>query len=461
MLWPETITRDATGRMVIGGIALTELAGQFGTPLYIFDEQSLRARAHRFVSAMTAAYANSRVLYAGKAYLSPTIVRILHEEGLGLDVVSGGELYGGLLAGVPVSDITFHGNNKSEAELREAVDVGVGYIAVDNDLELDRLIEISGAFERPEIRKSDRIETSNQVGSQLGTRVPLLLRLNPGIDVHTHDKIKTGAVDSKFGFPLWTGDAEAACAKAAATPTLDLAGFHVHLGSQLFDPAASRLAVRRLVEFAAAMRERYGVETRVISPGGGFGIAYTEQDEETTFAEWANVAAGELRAACDEHGLPLPELTVEPGRSIVGPAAVALYEVGASKRIDGVRHYVSVDGGMADNIRPSLYGAVYTAEIANRAASGPAEPVTIAGRYCESGDILIQEARLPELRPGDLLAMPSAGAYALPMASNYNAVPRPAVVLVNDGTARLIRRRETYADVFASEIVATVPAEDG
>ena len=454
MLWPESTTRDATGRMIIGGIALTDLARDFDTPLYVFDEQTLRARARRFVAAMAAAYQSSRVLYAGKAYLSPAIVRILHEEGLGLDVVSGGELYGGLLAGVPAAEMTFHGNNKSEAELREAIEAGVGFIAADNDLELDRLIELSAGNKRPVVKQSDAIGTSNEVGSQLGTRVPLLLRLNPGIDVHTHDKIKTGAVDSKFGFPLWTGDAEAACAKAAAAPGLDLAGFHVHLGSQLFDPAASRLAVRRLVEFAAAMRERYGVDTRVISPGGGFGIAYTEQDEEATFAEWANVAADELRAACGEHGLPLPELTVEPGRSIVGPAAVALYEVGASKRIEGVRHYVSVDGGMADNIRPTLYGAVYTAEIANRAASGALEPVTIAGRFCESGDILIKDARLPALRTGDLLAMPSAGAYALPMASNYNAVPRPAVVLVKDGQARLIRRRETYADVFASEIVA-------
>ena len=434
MLWPESTTRDADGCMRIGGIRLTDLAAEFGTPLYVFDEQTLRSRANRIASAMATSYPRSRVLYAGKAYLSPAIVRILHEEGLGLDVVSGGELFGGLLAGVPAAEITFHGNNKSEAELREAIEAGVGYIAVDNDLELDRICRLT---------------------TELGTRVPLLLRLNPGIDVHTHDKIKTGAVDSKFGFPIWTGDAEAATKRAVAAG-LDLAGYHVHLGSQLFDPDASRLAVRRLIEFAASMRDRNGVVARVISPGGGFGIAYTEDDEEAVFDEWANVTGAEALAASQENGLPLPELTVEPGRSIVGPAAVALYEVGASKRIPDVRNYVSVDGGMADNIRPSLYGAVYSAEIANRKATGPVESVTIAGRFCESGDILINDIQLPVLKPGDLLAMPSAGAYALPMGSNYNAAPRPAVVLVNEGSVRLIRRRETYEDVFAAEIV---PAE--
>lgn len=431
MLWPETTTRDAAGRLHIGGVALSELAVEFGTPLYIFDEQTLRRRARRIVAAMDAVYPKSRVLYAGKAYLSPTIVGILHDEGLGLDVVSGGELYGGLLAGVPAAEMTFHGNNKSEAELREAISAGIGFIAVDNDLELDRL---------------------SRLASELGTRVPLLLRLNPGIDVHTHDKIKTGAVDSKFGFPLWTGDAGRACARAVADG-FDIAGFHVHLGSQLFDPEASRIAIRRLIEFAAQMREQHGVVARVISPGGGYGIAYNDEGEESVFEAWAGVAGAEAIAACREFDLPLPELTVEPGRTIVGPSAVALYEVGASKRIPDVRHYVSVDGGMADNIRPTLYGAVYSAALANRDVEGPFERVTIAGKYCESGDILIKDAELPVLTPGDLLAMPSAGAYALPMGSNYNASPRPAVVLVNEGRARLIRRRETYEDIFRTEAV--------
>ena len=431
MLWPETTERDERGIVSIGGMTLVELAETFGTPLYVFDEQTLRARARRMMAAMSAAYPRSRVLFAGKASLSPAVVQILHQEGLGLDVVSGGELYGGLLAGIPASEMTFHGNNKSPAELREAIDAGVGYIAIDNDLELARLSRLT---------------------IELGTRVPVLLRLNPGIDVHTHAKIKTGAIDSKFGFPLWTGDAERACAIAAAEPGLDLSGFHVHLGSQLFDPDASKVAIQMLIKFGAEMRQRHGIEPRVISPGGGFGIAYADSDEESVFEEWAMITGEATIQSCAEYGLPLPELTVEPGLSIVGPAAVALYEVGAHRNITGVRHYVSVDGGMADNIRPTLYGARYTAEIANRAHEGPFETVTIAGKYCESGDVLITDIDLPALHAGDLLAMPSAGAYALPMASNYNATPRPAVVLVKAGTATVIRRRETYADVFAAEL---------
>jgi diaminopimelate decarboxylase len=431
MLWPETSRRNEAGELTVGGVAVTALAADYGTPLYVFDEQTIRVRARRMRSAMANAYPRPRVLFAGKAYLSPAIVAILHQEGLGLDVVSGGELYGGLLAGVPAAEMTFHGNNKSETELREAVTAGVGHIAVDNELELQILA---------------------RVAKELGTRVPVLLRLNPGIDVHTHDKIKTGAIDSKFGFPLWTGNAERAVSVVVSDPGMRLDGYHVHLGSQLFDPGASKLAVEMLIEFGARMRDRHGIAPDVISPGGGFGIAYAGAEEEAVLEEWARITGGATVDACERHGLPLPALAVEPGRSIVGPAAIALYEVGASKRIPGVRNYVSVDGGMADNIRPTLYGARYTAEIANRAATGDAEAVTVAGRYCESGDILIPEITLPPLRPGDLLAMPSAGAYALPMASNYNAVPRPAVVLVRDGGARLIRRRETYADVFATEI---------
>ncbi len=418
--------------MEIGGVGLPDLAAEFGTPLYIFDEATLRARCQRMVSAMSAAYPNSRVLYAGKAYLSPAIVQILHQEGLGLDVVSGGELYGGLLAGIPASDMTFHGNNKGLDELRDAIQAGIGHIAVDNELELSRL---------------------SQLAKEFGTKIPLLLRLNPGIDVHTHEKIKTGAIDSKFGFPLWTGDAERICAIVASDPGLQLDGYHVHLGSQLFDPDASRVAVTMLIEFGARMKDQYGIEPRIISPGGGFGIAYGRTDEEAVFEEWAQITGRAAIETSAKHNLPLPVLTVEPGRSIVGPAGVAMYEVGAHKRIENVRHYVSVDGGMADNIRPTLYGAKYTAEIVNRLAAGPEEVVTIAGRFCESGDVLISDISMPAMESGDLIAMPSAGAYALPMASNYNATPRPAVVLVSEGKARLIRRRETYADVFATEVL--------
>lgn len=433
MLWPETTRRDDQGRLEIGGIALTELAAEFGTPLYVFDEATLRSRARRIVTAMAAAYPKTRVFYAGKAFLSPALVRILHSEGLALDVVSGGELYGGLLSGVPAADITFHGNNKSVIELREAIEAGVGHIAVDNDLELERLAELT---------------------ANMRSKMPVLLRLNPGIDVHTHEKIKTGAIDSKFGFPLWTGQAERAAARAAQIPGIEPRGYHVHLGSQLFDPEAARLAVEMLFTFARDMETKYGVKASTISTGGGFGIAYGDEQDESAFEAWAKAIGTAALAAAKQLGMENPELTVEPGRSIVGPSAVALYEVGAEKNIPDVRRYVSVDGGMADNIRPSLYGAVYTAEVANRDAGPATDTVTIAGKYCESGDILIKDIRLPELRPGDLLAMPAAGAYALPMASNYNASTRPAVVIVRDGASRLIRKRESYADVFATDVAA-------
>lgn len=432
MLWPETTRRDDQGRIEVGGVALTDLAARFGTPLYVFDEATLRGRARRIVQAMTAVYPKTRVFYAGKAFLSPALVKILHSEGLSLDVVSGGELFGGLLAGVPASQITFHGNNKSVTELKEAIEAGVGHIAVDNDLELELLAELT---------------------ANIRSKVPVLLRLNPGIDVHTHEKIKTGAIDSKFGFPLWTGQAEQAVSRAMQIPGIDLQGWHVHLGSQLFDPEAARLAVEMLFGFANEMATKHGVATRTISTGGGFGIAYGDEQEESRFEAWAKAIGAAAIACAKELGLEAPELTVEPGRYIVGPAAVALYTVGSEKKIPDVRHYVSVDGGMADNIRPSLYGAVYTAEVANREAGSATETVTIAGKYCESGDVLIKEIALPELRPGDLLAMPAAGAYALPMASNYNASTRPAVALVRDGTARLIRKRETYANVFANDVI--------
>jgi diaminopimelate decarboxylase len=432
MLWPETTRRDDQGRIEIGGVPLTTLASAYGTPLYVFDEVTLRNRARRIVAAMCAAYPKTKVFYAGKAFLSPALVRILHAEGLSLDVVSGGELYGGLLAGIPPAEITFHGNNKSVTELKEAIAAGVGHIAVDNDLELDHLADLT---------------------KHTDAKVPILLRLNPGIDVHTHEKIKTGAIDSKFGFPLWTGHAERAAARAVQIPGVDMCGYHVHLGSQLFDPDAARLAVEMLFAFAAKIERTYGAKTKMISTGGGFGIAYGEDNEESRFESWSKAIGATALAAADAEGIEPPELTVEPGRYIVGPSAVALYEVGSEKNIPDVRHYVSVDGGMADNVRPSLYGAVYTAEVANRAAGPAVETVTIAGKYCESGDVLIKEIAMPKLIPGDLLAMPAAGAYALPLASNYNASTRPAVVIVNDGEARLIKRRETYADVFAADVI--------
>ena len=431
MLWPDTYHRDDAGAITIGGVALPDLAGEFGTPLYLYDEATLRAQARRLRGAFMEAYPNSRIVYAGKASLSLAVVDVLHQEGIGLDVVSGGELYAGLAAGVPAIEMTFHGNNKGPDEIREAIAAGVGLIAIDN---------------LPEIALVSRLAVA------AGASVDCLLRLNPGIDTHTHDKIRTGHLDSKFGLPVSTGDAERAVAAVVAAPGLTLRGYHAHVGSQLFDSAAYAMAVETLLAFAAEMRDRHGVVPEIISPGGGFGIAYEQDQTAAPVERWAAGAARAVRDGCARFGLPEPELVIEPGRSLVGRAGVALYTVGTIKPIPGVRTFVSVDGGMADNIRPTLYGANYHVELANRGMTGEHTAVTVAGKYCESGDILIERAMLPEVAAGDLLALPATGAYCLAMASNYNLATRPAVVMVADGEARLIRRRETYADLLANEV---------
>jgi diaminopimelate decarboxylase len=429
-LWAAGVSK-VDGVLTVAGESAPDLAAEFGTPLYVFDEETLRKRASRAISAFAAVYPYPRVVYAGKALLSPAIVSILHEEGLGLDVASGGELYAGLAAGVPAADITFHGNNKSEQELRQAIEAGVGLIAIDNDHEIDLLARLT---------------------SDYGTRVSVLVRLNPGIDVHTHEKIATGVADSKFGFPLWTGAATSAVERVLATPGLDLAGYHAHIGSQLFELEAYALTIDTLLNFAADTRDAHGYVPRLLSPGGGVGISHESTESEVNFYEWADVATKALIAGCDQRNLPLPELVVEPGRSIVGPTAIAVYTVGAIKEIPSVRTYVSVDGGMADNIRPSLYGARYSAEVANRQTNSTGKLVTIAGKYCESGDVLIRDIDLGDVATGDLLAIPAVGAYCLAMASNYNLALRPAVVMVRDGKATLVRRRERYEDLLVSEV---------
>ncbi len=437
MSWPITTSRLPDGRLVIGGVTADDLVAEFGTPLYVFDEATLRARARLFRETFAAAWPRSRVVYAAKAYIAPAIGAILADEGIGLDVASGGELYAGRVSGIPPAHMTFHGNNKSEAELREALEAGIGLIAVDNDHEIGLLRQMAAEGLGP---------------------VPVILRLNPGLAPHTHAKMKTGALDSKFGFPIETGAAMAAVA-AVVEAGFDLRGYHAHVGSQIFDPLLVRETIGELLSFAAQVRDRFGIATATIVPGGGFGVSDDASGEDVSVREWAEAAAAALRENCGRFGLPEPELVVEPGRAIVGPAGVALYRIGARKEIPGVRTYVSVDGGMSDNIRPSLYGARYSAALANRAEDGPRETVTISGKYCESGDVLIDGIELPVLRADDLLAVPMAGAYCMSMASNYNLAPRPAAVMVLDGSARLFRRRETYADMLASEIVPDIVAQ--
>lgn len=435
MLWPIT-TAQLGDHLAVGGVDLVQLAQQHGTPLYVYDEATIRHQCRHYRASFAAQYPASTIVYAAKAYLSPALLAILQEEGLGLDVVSGGELGLALHCGFPAERIVFHGNNKTPGELELAVSAGVGRIVVDNLLELDRLIALSALA---------------------GRRVPVLLRINPDVAAHTHEYRRTGVVDSKFGLPTVDDQAERAVARALAAPELELYGYHAHIGSQLHELAPYRRTIEALCAFAATMRDRLGFVPRELSPGGGLAIAHTAREEPALLPliDFARVVAAATRDCVAAYGLSLPRLTIEPGRSIVGPAGVALYTIGAIKEIPGVRRYVSVDGGMADNIRPALYGAEYTAAIANRwnASTARTERVTIVGKYCESGDVLIRDLELPPVAPGDLLALPATGAYCLAMASNYNVAPRPAVIFVRDGTARLVRRRETLDDLLRAEIM--------
>ncbi len=431
MVWPKTTARDAAGQLVIGGVPVPRLAAEYGTPLYIYDEATIRAQCAAYREALVRHYpGRSRVVYAGKAYVSVGLLRLLNEEELWLDVVSGGELQFALAAGFPPARIVFHGNNKSEDELRLALAAGIGAVVVDNHYELDLLERVTAEAQR---------------------ELDVLVRVNPGVDAHTHAYRRTGQVDSKFGFLIDNGDAQRAVGRILAMPALKLRGYHAHIGSQVFELEPFVQAVERLFAFGREMAARFGVVPEEISPGGGLAIPYVSEDPQPDIDALVRVVAEKVRRAADAAGFPLPRLGLEPGRSIVGPAGVAVYRVGAIKEIPGIRRYVSVDGGMADNIRPALYGARYEAALANR--DGPADAVvTIAGKYCESGDILVYDARLPEPRPGDLVAIPAAGAYCLPMASNYNLAMRPAVVLVREGQARLIQRRERIEDLLRREV---------
>ena len=429
---PLTAAADAEGQLSIGGCNLRELADRFGTPLYVYDEWSIREACRAYRGAFEAELPSVRVLYAAKAWLSPALTRILVEEGLGMDVVSGGELHTALVGGMPAEQIGFHGNAKGVDELEQALEAGVGRIIVDNDEEL---------------------ETLDRLTRERGAVQTIMLRITPGVNARTHVKTTTGLRDSKFGFPLPSGQAAAAVERALAAPGLDLSGFHIHLGSPIYDLQPYRDGIAVAAGFAAEMQERHGYRWREFSPGGGFAIGYTDDRLPPAHATYAEAVGGALRAACEDHGLPLPEVHIEPGRSVVGRAGVALYSVVSRKEIPGTRTYVAVDGGMADNVRPAMYDSQYRALAAERIFAAAEQTVTIAGKFCESGDVLVRDAALPELRPGELIAMPAAGAYQLAMESNYNLALRPAVVMVGDGEARLVRRRQTFEDLLSQEVL--------
>ena len=419
------------GSLRIGGCDLRDLADQFGTPLYVYDEHTIRAICRQYLAEFEQRLPGARVLYAAKAWLSPALVRILVEEGLGIDVVSDGELHVARAGGMPPERIGMHGNAKSRRELERALDAGIGRIIIDNDDELDLI---------------------DQLTRDRGRTQPVMLRITPGVDARTHEKTTTGLRDSKFGFPLPSGQAARAVHRALQAPNLDLTGFHIHLGSPIYDTRPYQEGIAVAARFAAEMRDRHGYEWREFSPGGGFAIAYTGDRLPPAIETYAEAVAASLRAACEDRALPLPEVHIEPGRSIVGRAGVALYAVTARKHIPGVRDYIAVDGGMADNIRPAMYESKYEALAPEKITEPAAATATIAGKFCESGDILAKDAELPDLAPGDLIAIPASGAYQIAMESNYNLAQRPAVVMVNDGAPRLIRRRQTLDDLLALEL---------
>ncbi|GAB2706871.1 diaminopimelate decarboxylase [Kitasatospora kifunensis] len=429
-VWSHTVARDADGVVTVGGATVTALAAEFGTPAYVLDEADFRARARAWRQAFGA---GADVYYAGKAFLSKAVVRWLHEEGLSLDVCSPGELAVALAGGMPPARIALHGNNKSAAELEQAVKAGVGHIVVDSAQEIDRLAAIAAGQ---------------------GVRQPVLIRVTVGVEAHTHEFIATAHEDQKFGFSLAQGAAAQAVAQVLGHhEALELRGLHSHIGSQIFDTAGFEVAARRVVGLLAEIRDEHGVELPEIDLGGGLGIAYTSEDDPREPAEIATALAEIVRRECAAQRLRAPRLSVEPGRAIVGPTAFTLYQVGTVKPLAGLRTYVSVDGGMSDNIRTALYDAAYSVALVSRRSQAEPMLVRVVGKHCESGDIVVKDAFLPgDLTPGDLIAVPATGAYCRSMASNYNHALRPPVLAVADGAARVIVRRETEEDLLRLDV---------
>jgi len=429
---PDTTGINDSGHVTIGDCDIGELAVEFGTPLYIFDETTLRRTCKEYRQAFSQSYPDSTVIYAAKAFINRTLATIIKEEGLGLDVVSGGELSIARSIGFPAENIHFNGNNKLNEEIEMAIAYRIGRIVVDNFYDLQLI---------------------NDIARKAGVIQEILIRLNPGVDAHTHHHIATGIIDSKFGLPVTSGQAEEAVIKAMSASNLKLVGLHMHLGSLIFSVEPYQQAAKIVFQFAREMRDRHNFDFKEFSPGGGFAIQYTKDTPAPGVTYYAENISRAVRSNSDELNLDLPRLIIEPGRAIVGRAGVAIYRAGATKDIPGVRKYISVDGGMADNIRPALYGSRYEAFVANKALETDVELITIAGKYCESGDILVKDASIPRVVPGDIIAIPASGAYCLSMASNYNASLKPAIILVKEGRARIIRRRESYEDLTRLDVL--------
>ncbi|MCL2615450.1 MAG: diaminopimelate decarboxylase [Dehalococcoidia bacterium] len=424
----ETNINDAN-HLVIGGCDAIELAAKYGTPLYLFDELTLRSRCREFKNEFGKRYPNTTVVYAGKAFLHTSLAALLKEEGLGLDVVSGGELHIAKTADFPPERIYFHGNNKSSDELSAALKQQVGRIVVDNIDELRALAALAD--------ESCMIQD-------------ILLRITPGVDAHTHSHIATGGAGSKFGFPLC--DAEEGISCAMSLSGVNLVGLHFHVGSLIGEATPYLDAIDVVMKLAFDAKDKYAFELQELNVGGGYAVPYTVEDKVPEISYYAGQITGRIMVLCQSLNMEPPKLVIEPGRSIVAQSGVALYRVGSIKDVAGPVRYVAVDGGMADNIRPALYAARYEAVLANRMNEENTEQVTIAGHFCESGDILVHDIMLPSVSSGDIIAVPVCGAYCLPMSSNYNAALRPPIVMLSNGRDRLVRRRETYQDITCCDM---------
>lgn len=417
--------------LFVGGVDMVELAHELGTALYVMDEADMRGRMEEYREAFRSRYENSDVLYASKAFQNKEMMRIVDDEGLCLDVSGGGELACAQAAGFPMDRVFVHGNNKTPTELREAIEAGVHRIVVDSRIELARVSQIAG---------------------ELGVEQPIYLRITPGVEADTHEYIRTGCEDSKFGFTMLDDFAFRCIEDVLAAPHVKLVGLHCHIGSQIFALHSFREAVAVMVEFMARIRDEYGLVIEELDLGGGLGIAYTVDEKPSSIEDFAECTVNAVKDYCARFDVPLPRILVEPGRSLVANAGITLYTVGILKTLPNIRKYVAVDGGMSDNIRTALYHAEYEPTIANKAGQPRTEIVTLCGKHCESGDAVVIDMPLQHPDLGDIVAVFGTGAYCHSMSSNYNGQPRPAIVFVKDGQARVTTRRETYADLMARDI---------
>lgn len=433
MLVSKNLSVNEKGHLTAGGIDTVELAAQYGTPLYVMDEDLIRENCRSFKQSIDKYYNGAGLAcYASKAFCCKAMCKIMMEEGMGLDVVSEGELYTALSVGFPAEKICFHGNNKTDHELLYALESNVGRIIVDNISELDRL---------------------NALAEKTGRTARIMYRIKPGIDAHTHNFIMTGQIDSKFGFALETGEAFEAVKKAGASSHIDLVGLHCHIGSQIFDIDPFVKAAEVMLTFIAKIKDELSFEVKELNLGGGFGIKYTEEDAPVAYDKYMETVSVKVKEVCEEKNIRLPFILIEPGRSIAAPAGITLYTVGARKEIPNIRTYVSVDGGMGDNPRYALYQSKYDVEVANKASMDKTDVVTVAGKCCETGDLIGEGMPIQPVEAGDILAVLATGAYNYSMSSNYNRIPKPAVVMLKEGTSRVVVKRETFEDIVRNDLL--------